>query len=104
MKLIVAAIDLGTANSGWALSFRHEFEKDPKQVYVKNWKSGGNLVTEKTPTCILIGNDKKSLVAFGYDAENKYKELIAQNRHADYYYCTKFKMALNRKLEEVGNR
>ena len=99
--MIVGAIDFGTAYSGWAFSFKHEFQKEPTTVSTKIWRSGDNLSTEKTPTCALIASDGETLVAFGYDAENKYRELAEQNEQENYYYFKGFKMALNKKLDQV---
>ncbi|WAR14042.1 HS12A-like protein [Mya arenaria] len=44
--LVVASIDFGTTYSGWAYSFRFEFEKDPTIVHAKTWH-GGNFVSQK---------------------------------------------------------
>ena len=99
-KLLVCAIDFGTTYSGWAFSFTHEYKSNPTKATVRHWNSGsGNLVTEKTATCALIAADGKTLVAFGYDAENKYKELAEKNEHRDFYYFRRFKMALNTKVK-----
>lgn len=45
-SLLVAAIDFGTTFSGWAFSFKHEFEKDPLKMSAKQWL-GGQLVSLK---------------------------------------------------------
>lgn len=100
--MIVGAIDFGTTYSGWAYSFLHDIERDPTKAYVKVWHSGsGTLVTEKAPTCLLIRPDGKTLDAFGYEAENKYRELIDKEEHGRYYYFRRFKMILNTKLGDV---
>ena len=101
--MLVGAIDFGTTYSGWAFSFLHEFETDPKKASFKQWHSGsGTLVTEKAPTCLLIKSDGKTLEAFGYDAENMYRELADKNEHENYYYFRRFKMILNKKLGDVS--
>jgi hypothetical protein len=101
--LLVGAIDFGTTYSGWAFSFLHDFQTDPIRASVKQWHSGsGILVTEKAPTCLLIKSDGKTLEAFGYDAENKYREFTDTGAHKEYYYFRRFKMALNKKLGEVS--
>ena len=77
----------------------HEFESDPTKGTIRQWNSGsGTLVTEKTPTTALISPDGKTLVGFGYDAENKYKELAENGEHKKYYYFRRFKMALNKQV------
>ncbi|XP_060578820.1 heat shock 70 kDa protein 12A-like isoform X2 [Ruditapes philippinarum] len=103
--LLVGAIDIGTTYSGWAFSFLHDFQSDPTKASVKQWHSGsGTLVTEKAPTCLLIKSDGKTLEAFGYDAENQYRELADNEMHEEYYYFRRFKMALNKKLGEKLDR
>lgn len=97
---VVGAIDFGTTYSGWAFSFPRDFERAPTKAYSKHW-SGGPRVTEKTPTCLLVNPDGKTVAAFGYEAEDKYVELVRKNENEDYFYFKKFKMALNKKLSEV---
>ena len=98
---VVGAIDFGTTNSGWAYSFGHEFKKEPANANVRHWNAGtGALLTEKTPTCALISPDGTTLEEFGYDAENKFMDLVEQDDHRDYYYFRRFKMFLNK---EVGS-
>ena len=99
--MIVGAIDFGTAMSGWAFSLMHEFKNDPTKVSTKQWHSGATLVTDKAPTCALIASDGETLVAFGYDAENKYRALAEEGEQNNYYYFKGFKMALNKKLDQV---
>ncbi|XP_053388605.1 heat shock 70 kDa protein 12B-like [Mercenaria mercenaria] len=95
MHMIVAAIDFGTTYSGWAFSFRAEYERDPRKAEVKHWHSGiGTLVTVKTPTCLLVKPDGITFQAFGYDAENQYLELADKDEHKNYYYFRRFKMLL----------
>ena len=43
---MVAAIDFGTTYSGWAFSFKHDFERDPINVSAKTWL-GGQLTSLK---------------------------------------------------------
>ena len=95
---VVRAIDFGITNSGWAYSFLTEFKSEPAKAYVRQWNSGTS-VTEKTPTCALISPDGQTLEGFGYEAENKYKDLVEKGRQRDYYYFRRFKMSLNK---EVG--
>lgn len=60
-----------------------------------------DLMTEKIPTCVLVKPDGKTLLAFGYEAENKYKELEKNSDHRDYYYFRKNEMALyNQQISE----
>ena len=48
IPVAVAAIDFGSAFSGWAMSFRHDLEKEPSKVFTKHWNSG-QQITPKTP-------------------------------------------------------
>ena len=99
----MGAIDFGTTFSGWAYSFMHDFKSDATNAKVKHWISGsGALVTEKTPTCALISPDGKTLEEFGYDAENKYRDLVEKGQHWDYYYFRKFKMKLNKEVKHIA--
>ncbi|XP_052780577.1 heat shock 70 kDa protein 12B-like [Mya arenaria] len=100
MSLLVASIDFGTTYSGWAFSFRHEFESDPTKVSAKNW-SGGQLFHRKGPTCVLIRPDGETLDAFGYEAENKYFDLSMEESHTQWFYFRRFKMKLF-KQEGIG--
>lgn len=97
----MAAIDFGTTYSGWAFSFRHEFELDPIKVSAKNW-TGGQLVSSKGPTCVLIKPDGKTFHSFGYEAESKYAELAEeQEQHRGWYFFKRFKMMLFGKIVSV---
>jgi hypothetical protein len=41
----------------------------------------------------LLDKEKK-FVAFGYDAENQYADLVMDKKHDDYYFFHRFKMNL----------
>ena len=98
----MASIDFGTTYSGWACLFAHEFESEPTKGFVKQWHSGSSLITEKTPTVVLIKPGGKELEAFGYEAENRYKDLVEQEEHEGYFYFKKFKMKLHKQLGDVS--
>ncbi|XP_062620265.1 heat shock 70 kDa protein 12B-like [Saccostrea cucullata] len=101
-KLLVAAIDLGTTYSGLALSFTHEYEKDPLKVRNNIWLAGcTSLVSLKTPTCVLFNKDKV-FDAFGYEAEDKYAELAEEEEHEEWYYFKRFNMSLYNKEEPLS--
>ncbi|KAL3878942.1 hypothetical protein ACJMK2_031266 [Sinanodonta woodiana] len=92
-KLLVAAIDFGTTFSSWACSFRHDYEREPTKILVKEWNSGLG-VSSKAPTTALIRPDGETLEAFGYNAEDKYGRLAENDEHKDWYYFRRFKMSL----------
>ncbi|KAH3833377.1 heat shock 70 kDa protein 12A-like isoform X2 [Dreissena polymorpha] len=93
-KLVVAAIDFGTTFSGYAWALKHDFETDPPKISTfTNWVGGGNLISCKTPTVLLL-NEKQEFEAFGFAAEDKYSELAADEDHKKYFYFRRFKMRL----------
>ncbi|VDI50927.1 Hypothetical predicted protein [Mytilus galloprovincialis] len=94
--LLVAALDFGTTYSGYAFSMRHEFKTDPMKIHANQaWNSGGRaLLSLKTPTCLLL-NDKKQFIAFGYDAENQYADIVMDEKQDEYFYFHRFKMNLH---------
>jgi hypothetical protein len=101
-RLLVGAIDFGTTFSGWAFSFKHDYDSDPTKAKTKHWQSrSGTLVTEKTPTCALVKPDGKTLKAFGYDAENEYRELLDKGEEENYFFFKRFKMELYCKMGKV---
>lgn len=93
--LMVVAIDFGTTYAGYGFSTRAEFLRNPLKIHANQaWNSGKKqLLSLKTPTCLLL-NKAKELVAFGYEAEDAYAELVLDNKHKDYYYFERFKMRL----------
>ena len=100
-KFLVGAIDFGTTFSGWAYSFLHDYRLDPTKASFRSWNSGTDtLITEKTPTCVLIAPDGKTLVGFGYEAEDKYQKLVEKGTHRQYYFFKRFKMALDKQVSK----
>ena len=95
-RLLAAAIDFGTTYSGYAFSFRDDFQRDPTKISVNNWSSGSHI-SMKAPTCVLIKPDG-TFDSFGYEADNKYGQL-AENEdnlgfHKQWFYFRRFKMVL----------
>ena len=92
--IMVAAIDFGTTYSGYAFSTISNFKLDPLKIYLNQaWNAGGVQLSMKTPTCLLLDGRKK-IVAFGYEAENAYADLVLDDKHHDHYYFSRFKMRL----------
>ncbi|KAK3602827.1 hypothetical protein CHS0354_026379 [Potamilus streckersoni] len=100
-KIIVAAIDFGTTYSGYAFSFKHEYEKDPTKVSTNQAWNSGNLLSFKQPTCVLC-NPKREFDSFGYEAENKYSALAEDQEHHNWYFFRRFKMVLHEKQIKRG--
>ena len=95
-KILVAAIDFGTTFSGYAFSFKTDYEADPMKISTnQQWTAGSrSLISLKAPTVVLLDKNRK-FVAFGYDAEDKYSEFALDDEHHDYYYFRRFKMLLH---------
>lgn len=88
--LLVAAIELGSTFSGYAFAWR----ADPLKSHIPLWQaSNGSLISSKTPSTVLLDNSAQ-LVAFGFEAESKYAELLVDGRGEDYFYFPHFKMML----------
>ena len=107
-QIMVAAIDFGTTFSGYAFSFRHEFQKDPLKVVASQWLTGTRAaISLKTSSCILFDKNKQ-FAAFGFEAEDKYSDLTLDGLDAEWYYFRRFKMQLYnsevRKLLHFINR
>lgn len=94
--LLVAAIDFGTTYSGYAFSMKYAFDKDPLTIDANQaWNAGEKqLLSLKTPTCLLLDSNKQ-FDSFGYEAENKYAEIVMENEQDKYYYFHRFKMCLH---------
>ena len=94
--LMVAAIDFGTTYSGFAYSYKGEYDKNKLDIYANQiWNSGGKqFLSQKTPTCILLNKDKE-FESFGFDAENQYADIIIDGEADDYYFFDRFKMMLH---------
>lgn len=92
-KLFCAAIDFGTTYSGYAFSSKDDYKKEPTKINTNVW-AGSKLLSLKAPTAVLMDSNQE-FMAFGYEAENKYSELVADGEHEEYYYFHRFKMLLH---------
>ena len=88
--MISAAIDFGTTYSGYAFSLKNE----PSKIYTNKGWNTDNLISFKTPTCVLL-NPQKQFDSFGYEAENKYVELAEDDKHEGWLLFRRFKMILH---------
>ena len=93
--LFVAAIDFGTTYSGYAFSSRDDFKKDQLKIVINQaWNAGSQRhISLKTPTCLIL-DDKEELVSFGYEAENKYSDIVMDHKQNEYFFFQRFKMQL----------
>lgn len=88
---IVAALDLGFTNRGYAFSFKSDFETDPLKFHANQcWIAGdSSFLSLKTPSCVLLDEDKE-LKAFGYVAEHEFADIILDEEQNDYYFFKEF--------------
>ncbi|XP_052794432.1 heat shock 70 kDa protein 12A-like [Mya arenaria] len=99
--IIVAAIDFGSAFSGYAFAVRDDLKIDSENPKISTGTGfvSGQMISHKTPTVLLLNPDK-SFAAFGYAAEEKYSTLFEDDReqktssHRSYYYFRRLKMRL----------
>lgn len=94
--LLVAAFDFGTTYSGYAFSFRD----NPDKIQTNSvWSAAsGQLLSLKTPTCILLKPDK-TFHSFGFAAEDKYAELATNDEQHGWLFFRHFKMLLHNNKE-----
>uniref|UniRef100_A0A8C6UPI7 Heat shock 70 kDa protein 12A n=1 Tax=Neogobius melanostomus TaxID=47308 RepID=A0A8C6UPI7_9GOBI len=92
----IIAIDFGTSFSGYAYSLSPTSAKT--EPHVKLWNKTLIQKTPKTPTCILL-DQHGEVMAFGYEARNKYYEIRKDT--AKYYYFKDFKMSLYGKVRSI---
>lgn len=93
--LVVAAIDFGTTYSGYAYTFKNEFEKDHLKIYTnQQWvDSETQFASHKTSTSILF-DAKGCFDSFGFEAENKYADLLSEEEDEGWRFFKRFKMQL----------
>ena len=95
-SIFVAAIDFGTAYSGYAFASKPDFASDPPKYSTSSWQ-GSKLLSLKAPTAVLL-DENKELVSFGYEAENQFSDLLSEDEHQAYFYFHQFKMLLHNKV------
>lgn len=92
-SLFVVGIDFGTTYSGYAFASKDDFKNDPPKISTNIWQ-GSKLLSLKAPTAVLLNADQE-FEAFGYEAEKRFSDLLADGEHNDYYYFHQFKMLLH---------
>ncbi|CAG2238416.1 unnamed protein product [Mytilus edulis] len=76
----VAALDIGTTFSGYAISLLTDYNKDPLNIQTFNWISRfDGHVTYKMPSDLLLRPDG-TFHSFGYDAEYNYANAKPSDR------------------------
>lgn len=93
-EIVVCAIDIGSTYSGYA----YAEVKDVSEVIISEWSTPSHLrVSYKTSTSLLL-DKKKNFVAFGYEADSKYSELVEERHQSDYFYCYRALLDLRREV------
>ena len=90
---MVCAVDFGTTYTSYAYSFK----ENPTAIFCPYWKDLADLVSDKTPTSMLL-DKQHQFVAFGYEAERKYLDLVKDGNAKDFFYFKSFKMPLYDKI------
>lgn len=88
---VVAAIDFGTTFSGAAFSTKAWFESNPFQV--NHIQIGNQSGYYKTQTSVLLKEGE--FVAFGDQAEKKFKNACLRGKRKDMFFFKTFKMQLH---------
>ncbi|KAJ8315857.1 hypothetical protein KUTeg_008007 [Tegillarca granosa] len=99
-RLLVAAIDFGTAFSGYAFSFRHDYEVDPLKISCNLWQHNNGL-SNKAPTSVLFGPDGQ-VDSFGYDADLQFANVVQEKDVNNWHYFDRFKMRLFKEKDISG--
>lgn len=87
--MVLAAIQIGTDESGSAFKFCSDFRNDTIKTSSSEFASGTSAPQIKFPNSVLLDPDQ-SFVAFGHDADDTYRELVYHQRHTDWYYFHQF--------------
>ena len=70
---MVCAIDFGTTFTGYALSFKSEYDADPHRMHCSRWSSSQGS-RDKAPTAVLF-NANMELQEFGFAALEEYTSM-----------------------------
>lgn len=67
-----------------------------KFITVLNYfsRNSGENISQKAPSVVLVQPDGFTLEAFGYEAEDRYAELVEEEKHEPFYFFQHFKMFL----------
>ncbi|CAC5402354.1 unnamed protein product [Mytilus coruscus] len=92
-KILVVAIDFGSSGAGYAFSFAYQYKNNPLDISTSLWNNGNGPLQTKVPTVLLFDPNKK-FHSFGFEAEDKYEELLNANKADQWYFLKGFKMQL----------
>ncbi|CAG2212107.1 unnamed protein product [Mytilus edulis] len=92
-KILVVAIDFGSSGAGYAFSFAYQYKNNPLDISTSLWNNGNGPLQAKIPAVLLFDPDKK-FHSFGFEAEDKYEELLNTNKADQWYFLKGFKMQL----------
>ncbi|XP_052091555.1 heat shock 70 kDa protein 12A-like isoform X2 [Mytilus californianus] len=108
--LCVAAIDLGSSDSGCAFSMRSAYNLNPLNIHTEPLGDKGSE-KRKSPTIVLM-DPAGQFAAFGDIAQQQYEELALDEEDKEWFYFRRFKMQLYTKkgldkdmmLEDINGR
>lgn len=95
---MVAAIDFGTAFSGYAYCSQHDYDKylqgkeEQPRIKCQTWSTEGGM-TPKAPTCVLF-HPNETFHSFGYEAQTYYRDHLQKGDLITWFYFENFKMML----------
>lgn len=92
-KILVVAIDFGSSGAGYAFSFAYQYKNNPLDVSTSLWNNGNGPLQSKVPAVLLFDPNKK-FHSFGFEAEDKYEELLNADKAKVWYFLKGFKMQL----------
>ncbi|XP_053407523.1 uncharacterized protein LOC123547288 [Mercenaria mercenaria] len=67
------------------MTFGFSVQSDPQRMFSMTWCVGG-IMSNKVPTSLLINPDGKSVCAFGYEADQKYNDLVVNAEEENFFY------------------
>ncbi|XP_071127726.1 heat shock 70 kDa protein 12B-like [Mytilus edulis] len=73
---------------------RLDYINEPPNISTNICHESKLLSFKKAPTAVLLDSSQE-FVAFGFEAENMYSVLVADERHEGYYFFHRFKMLIN---------
>ena len=85
-NVVTGAIEIGRL-SFYGFAFNHSLMSDVFDQQFRKWYSMDGLKFKiHVPTAVLIDPRGEALLAFGYEAQEEYSNLLDTGQHVDYYY------------------
>lgn len=93
-SVFFVGIEIGPEFSGYEFSSRYDIELGLRNMSTTTWSDRTMLHMSKCPTAILLDRNGEK-VAFGFEAEKIFCELLQDDKHDSYYYFKHFRDDLN---------